>query len=238
LTGIETVGFEFNSDRISYDTQMQFNNHLYKYKFKDCSTLVSKFRSIKSNLEISYAEKAAKFVTDGLNIGIEAIRPGMMETELAGVVSNEMMSQGCEYTAYPCFIAAEDADCVYENIKNPDEDGKAVSRGRIDSIMAGLNCGGVSEIAWPLLRDYISTYITIGDEWARIAVRELYHHSQRVYSGESGAAGYAGLMVALKTPEIREHLELNNSSNVLVVNTEGVTDTAIFDKIIGRTKPR
>jgi diaminopropionate ammonia-lyase family len=129
-------------------------------------------------------------------------------------------------------VEPEDADCVFENVKYPESNGKAICKGRVDSIMAGLNCGGVSDIAWTLLRDYVSTYITIGDEWARIAVRDLYHHEQRIYSGESGGAGYAGLMVALRTQEIRDHLELSEDSNVLVVNTEGVTDKKVFESII------
>lgn len=131
-------------------------------------------------------------------------------------------------------VEPEDADCLFENMKNPEMEGKMLSQGSIDSIMAGLNCGSLSTTVWSLLRDYVSTYITIGDEWAKIAIRDMYHHEKRICAGESGSAGYAGLMVALKTPEIYEHLSLDNSSNVLIVNTEGITDRKSFDKIIGR----
>jgi diaminopropionate ammonia-lyase len=52
-------------------------------------------------------------------------------------------------------------------------------------------------------------------------------------AGESGAADVAGLLACLDSPELREKLELNEESNVLVVNTEGVTDRSTFNQIIG-----
>ena len=108
-----------------------------------------------------------------------------------------------------------------------------MSKGNTDSIMSGLNCGLPSTTAWPILRDYVDMYITIGDNWARKAVRALYHHPKRVMAGESGAAGLAGLMACLDTPELKEKLDLNSESNVLIVSTEGVTDKSTFNDIIG-----
>ncbi len=60
----------------------------------------------------------------------------------------------------------------------------------------------------------------------------LYHDDQPVYAGESGAAGLAGLLACLNTPELKSHLELDEKSNVLIVNTENVTDKKSFNKII------
>lgn len=130
-------------------------------------------------------------------------------------------------------VEPSDADCVYENIKQGCYEGTMMSKGNTDSIMSGLNCGLPSTTAWPILRDYVDMYITIGDNWARKAVRALYHHPKRVMAGESGAAGLAGLMACLDTPELKEKLDLNSESNVLIVSTEGVTDKSTFNDIIG-----
>lgn len=134
-------------------------------------------------------------------------------------------------------VEPEDADCVLENVKAMSILGNIMCKGKTDSIMSGLNCGVPSSLAWPILRDYIDAYVAIGDEWARKAVRMLYHgpnnaSEDRVYSGESGAAGLAGLLACLETPELKHHLDLNEHSNVLVINTEGVTDKKSFNEII------
>lgn len=130
-------------------------------------------------------------------------------------------------------VEPDDADCFLENVKQGCHEGTLMCKGKTDSIMSGLNCGLPSITAWPILRDYADLYIAIGDSWAREAVRALYHGSERVMAGESGAAGVAGLMACLDAPELKSALDLNDSSNVLVINTEGVTDKATFNKIIG-----
>lgn len=132
-------------------------------------------------------------------------------------------------------VEPDDADCVLENVKAMSIKGDIMCMGNTNSIMSGLNCGQPSSLAWPILRDYMDAYVAIGDDWARQAVRMLYHTTPdetRVYSGESGGAGLAGLLACLETPELKHHLDLNENSNVLVINTEGVTDKKSFNKII------
>jgi diaminopropionate ammonia-lyase len=82
-----------------------------------------------------------------------------------------------------------------------------------DSVMAGLNCGRVSSLAWPVLARGIEAFVTVSDERAREAVALLARDG--VTAGESGAAGLAGLLA------FRDELELRGT--VLVVNTEGAT---------------
>jgi diaminopropionate ammonia-lyase len=83
-----------------------------------------------------------------------------------------------------------------------------------DSVMAGLNCGRVSLVAWPAVSRGIEAFCTVGDDRAREAVALLARDG--VGAGESGAAGLAGLLA------FRDELEL--AGTVLVVNTE--RDTA------------
>jgi diaminopropionate ammonia-lyase len=85
-----------------------------------------------------------------------------------------------------------------------------------DSVMAGLNCGRVSPAAWPTISRGIEAFAAIGDARAHEAVRLLA--ADGITAGESGAAGLAGLLA------FRERLRLPRT--VLVVNTEGRTDSA------------
>jgi diaminopropionate ammonia-lyase len=82
-----------------------------------------------------------------------------------------------------------------------------------DSVMAGLNAGRVSPVAWPVISRGIEAFAAVGDDRAREAVRLLARDG--VTAGESGAAGLAGLLA------FRDELALTGT--VLVVNTEGDT---------------
>jgi diaminopropionate ammonia-lyase len=92
--------------------------------------------------------------------------------------------------------------------------------------MAGLDCAEVSPAAWPSLRGGIAGTVTVSDDEAAAAVRELSANGLTI--GESGAAPLAGLR-ALQTDEgcrgLREHLEINGQTRVLLIATEGTTGT-------------
>jgi diaminopropionate ammonia-lyase len=83
------------------------------------------------------------------------------------------------------------------------------------SVMAGLNCGRVSPVAWPVLARGIEAFAAIGDHRAFAAVRLLA--ADGITAGESGAAALAGLLT------FRDRLALPSGATVLVVNTEGAT---------------
>ena len=50
---------------------------------------------------------------------------------------------------------------------------------------------------------------------------------------ESGSAGLAGLLAALRDPQARAALKLDGQSRVLLVNTEGATDPARYVELVG-----
>lgn len=130
---------------------------------------------------------------------------------------------GVEPTRAACVLASMEAG---EVISIP---------GPHDSIMAGLNCGTPSLIAWPSVSHGIDVFVAVPDERARDAMRLLAEAG--VVSGESGAAGLAGLLEIVESPdtgEAREQLGLGPSSTVLIFSTEGATDPGAFREIVGR----
>jgi diaminopropionate ammonia-lyase len=102
-----------------------------------------------------------------------------------------------------------------------------------ESIMAGLNCGTPSSVAWPMIAATVSAYLAVPDDRAREAMRVLADAG--IVSGESGAAGLAGLLEAAEHAEVREALGLDDDARVLLLNTEGATDPAAYREIVGRT---
>jgi|TARA_B110000444_G_scaffold41669_1_gene37705 diaminopropionate ammonia-lyase len=137
----------------------------------------------------------------------------------------------------PKIILVEpDESCgVFESFKS----GKRVSpRGSLNTIMAGLNCGIPSKSAWSIIKNGCDGVIKIVDNEVMSSMRLLYNPDKKdfqIISGESGAAGLAGLIKCLndkKANDLKKHIGLNQKSRILLFNTEGDTDRDSFIKII------
>jgi diaminopropionate ammonia-lyase len=103
-----------------------------------------------------------------------------------------------------------------------------------DSIMAGLNCGLPSEIAWPVLRDGLTAVVGIDDDLAREGMRLLA--GLGIGAGETGAASLGGLLALARgcTDLVeRGRLGLSADSSVLLLMTEGITDPVAYEAIVG-----
>lgn len=109
-----------------------------------------------------------------------------------------------------------------------------------DTIMAGLNCGTPSRVAWPLIRDAFDAFVAIPDSFAIEAMRTAYNPTDddaRIISGESGAATMAALLAMsceASLAECRQALGLSADCTVLLLNTEGDTDPDGFKRAVGR----
>jgi diaminopropionate ammonia-lyase len=95
------------------------------------------------------------------------------------------------------------------------------------SIMAGLNCGTVSELAWPAVQTGTDWFVAVSDHAAEQAMRDLA--TAGVTSGETGAAGLAGLCALVRSGAAG----IGPDTTVLVLNTEGPTDPAAYERITG-----
>jgi diaminopropionate ammonia-lyase len=103
-----------------------------------------------------------------------------------------------------------------------------------DSIMAGLNCGRPSIVAWPIVSRGIAAFIAIPDERTRQAMCLLA--GAGIVAGETGAAGLAGLIELLTGPESTQHrtaLGIKGTSRALILVTEGATDPVSYRQIVG-----
>lgn len=125
----------------------------------------------------------------------------------------------------PFLIGVEplDAACVLASVRAGEITTLAGSQ---HSIMAGLNCGTPSRVAWPLVSEGMDAYLSIPDERAHEAMRLL--GAAGVVSGETGAAGVGGVLELLAAGYPR--LE---GAVVLVLSTEGATDPVAYERIVG-----
>ncbi|KVL33169.1 PLP-dependent lyase/thiolase [Burkholderia territorii] len=137
----------------------------------------------------------------------------------------------------PHFIVVEprQADCLYQSALA----GRATkATGSVDSVMAGLACGEASPLAWDFLEPCIDHFMLIDDDDAVQAMRGLAAGSERdvpFVSGESGAAGIAGLTVLMRDPALARQIELDANARVLAINTEGATAPSVYRQCVGDT---
>jgi diaminopropionate ammonia-lyase len=87
------------------------------------------------------------------------------------------------------------------------------------TIMAGLNCGSVSSIAWPAIRDGLDAGVTITDDQASEAMHRLKELG--VAAGPCGGAALAGVRTALGDFGRRAALAVSEDSALVLISTDG-----------------
>ncbi len=152
----------------------------------------------------------------------------------AGIVSYLCESFGERRPAF-VVVEPEQADCLYQSALR----GQASqATGSVDSVMAGLACGETSPLAWKFLLPAVDFFLKIRDDEAVDAMRLLasgINGDTPIVSGESGAAGLAGLVRLLADPELRRQTGFDQESRVLLINTEGATAPAVYAALVGQT---
>ncbi|HHZ09648.1 MAG TPA: diaminopropionate ammonia-lyase [Rhizobiales bacterium] len=105
------------------------------------------------------------------------------------------------------------------------------------TIMAMLECATPSPLGWQILHHLADACVTLEEEEAVAAMRALAYPAAgdpAIVAGESGATGLAGLLSCLRDPTAKEMLGLDRGSRILVFNSEGATDPAIYAALVGR----
>lgn len=135
------------------------------------------------------------------------------------------------------------AACLYKTAAVNDGTLHKVT-GRMNSMMAGLCCGEPCTVSWDIINNFASAFIACSDDYAASGMRLLgmpQSEDMRIVSGESGAVTAGVLAALMQNPELaqlRNELELDENSRVLLISTEGATDKVNYLKVLsGKWKP-
>ncbi len=136
----------------------------------------------------------------------------------------------------PAIVLADpsEAACWYQSLKA----GEPVAvTGDLDTIMAGLACGEVSLLAWEILKDNVSAVVVIEDSTAVDYMCELAkgENDPAIVAGESAVGGLAAFAAVAGDAQAREALAIDSESRILVFGTEGDTDEALYQQLVGRS---
>jgi diaminopropionate ammonia-lyase len=125
-------------------------------------------------------------------------------------------------------LEPETAACALESIKA----GEPVTvPGPHESIMAGLNAGTVSQLAWPVLRDRFDAFCAIDDSWAEEGMRRLA--ASGVEAGEVSGGTVGAALAICGDDAARAALGIDEGSTLFLLLTEGVTDPDNWQRVVG-----
>jgi len=106
------------------------------------------------------------------------------------------------------------------------------------TVMAMLECYEPSLVAFRVLERVADGFMTVDEDDAVSVMRRLADPiagDPAVVAGESGGVGLAGAITVLNDPELAARIGLGADARLLVINTEGATDPALYTSLIGRT---
>jgi len=152
----------------------------------------------------------------------------------AGVVAGLRQHWGAQGPRV-VIVEPELAACLFESGRAGEATTFAI---QTETLMAGLSCGEPSGMAWEILAEEVTDFLTIPETLVAPAVRLLARPllgDEAIEAGESAIAGLAALIAARQDAELSQKLGLDESSRVLLIGSEGVTDPAIFAQIMGET---
>jgi diaminopropionate ammonia-lyase len=124
--------------------------------------------------------------------------------------------------AVPSLLSVEPdtAACLLASLRA----GTPVTVPTAGTIMAGLNCGTVSSVAWPYLAGGLDAAVAVTDSDARRAAADLA--ASGISSGPSGAASLAGVRAVLTgkgSTDRRAALAVDSASVIILLSTEAGT---------------
>ena len=129
-------------------------------------------------------------------------------------------------------IEPENADCVFKSIQNNKPTSIDIKK---ETVMGGMSCGDVSSIAWEILKNSTNYCMTIPDNAISTAVAllaESRFSDEKIIGGECAVPGLIALIGSFNNKEYLDKLGLNAKSNVLLFGCEGLTDKAMYEKLL------
>ena len=131
-------------------------------------------------------------------------------------------------------VEPDSAACVLESIRI----GKIKKIDiRRESLMGGMSCGEVSLVPWEILKNSVKYCISLPDDDIAKTMKLLGNGSfsnDKIIAGENSAPGVISLITSCEDGKIKEKIQLNKDSNILLIGCEGDTDTEMYQKLINQ----
>ena len=131
-------------------------------------------------------------------------------------------------------VEPDSAACVMESIKSGKIEKIDIKR---ESLMGGMSCGEVSLVPWKILKNSVKYCISLPDDDIAETMKLLGNgnfSNKKIVAGENSAPGVISLITICEDEKIKEKLNLNKDSNILLIGCEGDTDQDLYQKLINQ----
>ena len=131
-------------------------------------------------------------------------------------------------------VEPDSAACVLESIRTGKIEKIDIIR---ESLMGGMSCGEVSLVPWEILKNSVKYCISLPDDDIAKTMKLLGNANfsdEKIIAGENSTPGVISLISSCENEKIKEKMQLNNNSNVLLIGCEGDTDKEMYQKLINQ----
>ena len=129
-------------------------------------------------------------------------------------------------------VEPENADCVLQSLKEGKMQKVDIKK---ESILGGMSCGEVSLVPWQILKYAVNNCISISDENIAETIAMLQKKQlgkETIIGGECATPGIISLIAACEDEKVKNKLDLNEKSNVLLMGCEGDADKDLYKKLL------
>ena len=129
-------------------------------------------------------------------------------------------------------VEPESAACVLESIKTGKIEKITIKK---ESLMGGMSCDEVSLVPWEILKNSVSHCVTVSDNYISKTVKSLANcefSNEKIVGGECSTPGIISLVSMSNDSKIREKINLNENSNILLFGCEGDADEELYQKLL------
>ena len=129
-------------------------------------------------------------------------------------------------------VEPDSAACVMESIKTGKLEKINITR---ESLMGGMSCGEPSLVPWKILKKSVNNCISIPDDDIGKAMKLFANASfgdDKIVAGENSVPGVISLIASCNDQNIKNKLDLDIKSKVLLIGCEGDTDQEMYQKLI------
>ena len=131
-------------------------------------------------------------------------------------------------------VEPDSAACVLESIKTGNIEKISINK---ESLMGGMSCDEVSLLPWEILKNSVNYCVTVSDNYISETVKSLANcefSDEKIVGGECSTPGIVSLVGMSNNSQIREKIDLNERSNVLLFGCEGDADEELYQKLLNQ----
>ena len=159
-----------------------------------------------------------------------------LQAGVGGMAAGAVAGIARYFKRVPKIIVVEpkEAACVLKSIQ-----AKKMKKIKIkkESIMGGMSCNEMSLVPWNILKTATNHCITINDSKVSNTVAMLAKakfSNKKIIGGECATPGIISLIAACNDRNVKNKLQINEKSNVLVMGCEGSADLNLYKKLLSQ----